>query len=400
MANDESPKIEPKIEPTLTSVSDAPSVVPTAEAATPDAVKREGSPAEIAKVDSKAVAPKSEDILAEVARANAKNNAFLKPDSILAEVARAKAAAAKPDSSVADAVSANAKPGAPKPDVSFPSASRLYIEPSAEKEPKLERKPKPEAKPEQTPEAKRQAYRSSVVVRMPPAGSASDAGVVVKPNVTRLALVAALMAIAASFGAVGGSVGVAKFGPIFASAPPPVAPVAKDNVAEEVKALKDTVAQLRATTKSLSDNLAALKSTVATSNTAQNTQISKVSDALDRVEKAQADLRKTAAATAAPVHMASTTQATAATSDVTGSVKQQQPVPMVLGEPPQYLKPPVVPGWVLRRVYDGAALIEGRDGIIEVETGTITPGLGRIEGIKRQDGRWVVVTSRGLVIGR
>jgi hypothetical protein len=219
--------------------------------------------------------------------------------------------------------------------------------------------------------------------------------------VTRLALVAALMAIAASFGAVGGSVGVAKFGPIFASAPPPVAPVTKDTVAEEVKALKDTVAQLRQTTKSLSDNLAGLRSTVATSNTAQNTQISKVADALDRVEKAQADLRKTAAAapTAAPAHMASTTQATAATSDVTGSVKQQ-PVPMVLGEPPQNLKPPVVPGWVLRRVYDGAALIEGRDGIIEVETGSVTPGLGRIEGIKRQDGRWVVVTSRGLVIGR
>jgi len=79
--------------------------------------------------------------------------------------------------------------------------------------------------------------------------------------------------------------------------------VAKDNVAEEVKALKDTLAQLRATTKSLSDNLAALKNTVSTSNTAQNTQISKVSDALDRVEKAQTDLRKTAAATAAPVHM-------------------------------------------------------------------------------------------------
>jgi len=220
---------------------------------------------------------------------------------------------------------------------------------------------------------------------------------------TRLALVAALMAIAASFGAVGGSVGVAKFGPFFASAPPPVAPVAKDNVADEVKALKDTVAQLRATTRSLSDNLAALKNTVATSNTAQNTQISKVSDVLDRVEKAQADLRKTAAATpvtAAPAHMASTTQATAAASDVTGSVKQQTPVPMVLGEPPQNLKPPVVPGWVLRRVYDGAALIEGRDGIIEVETGTITPGLGRIEGIKRLDGRWVVLTSRGLVIGR
>jgi hypothetical protein len=396
MANDESPKIEP----TLTSVGDAPSVVPSAEISTPAAAKPESSAAETAKVDARPAAPKPEDILAEVARANARNSAFLKPDTILAEVARAKAAAAKPESSVADATTANAKPNVPKPDASLPPASRLYIEPSAE--PKLERKPKPEVRDEPTPEAKRQAYRSSVVVRMPPGGSsaASDAGVVVKPNVTRLALVAALVAIAASFGAVGGSVGVAKFGPMFASAPPPVAPVIKDNVAEEMKALKDTVAQLRATTKSLSDNLAALKNTVSTSNTAQNTQISKVSDALDRVEKAQADLRKTAAtATAAPTHMASTTQATAAASDVTGSVKQQQ-VPMVLGEPPQNLKPPVVPGWVLRRVYDGAALIEGRDGIIEVETGTITPGLGRIEGIKRQDGRWVVVTSRGLVVGR
>ena len=72
----------------------------------------------------------------------------------------------------------------------------------------------------------------------------------------------------------------------------------------------------------------------------------------------------------------------------------------VLGDPPTTLKPPIVQGWVLRRVYDGAALIEGRDGIIEVEPGIVAPGLGRIEGIKRQDGRWVVVTSRGLVVGR
>ena len=52
---------------------------------------------------------------------------------------------------------------------------------------------------------------------------------------------------------------------------------------------------------------------------------------------------------------------------------------MVLGDPPTTLKPPIVQGWVLRRVYDGAALIEGRDGIIEVEPGIVAPGLGRIE---------------------
>jgi hypothetical protein len=35
-----------------------------------------------------------------------------------------------------------------------------------------------------------------------------------------------------------------------------------------------------------------------------------------------------------------------------------------------------------------------------VEPGMVVPGLGRIESVKRQDGRWVVATSRGLVVGR
>lgn len=221
--------------------------------------------------------------------------------------------------------------------------------------------------------------------------------VAARPRATRFALLAASVAIAASFGAIGGSLGVAKFGPMLTSAPPQVA-VTKDNVAEEVKALKDTVAQLRGTTKSLSDNLAALKTSVNTSNNAQNTQIGKIAETLDRVEKGQAEQRKAAAAAVAPAHAAST-QATTAVTETTGSI-QKQAVPMVLGDPPTTLKPPILQDFVLRRVYDGAALIEGRNGIIEVEPGSTAPGLGRIEAIKRQDGRWVVVTSRGLIVQR
>jgi hypothetical protein len=199
---------------------------------------------------------------------------------------------------------------------------------------------------------------------------------------TRFALLAASVAIAASFGAVAGSLGVAKLGPALSPAPVAVVP-AKEHVADEVKALKESVAQLRATTKSLSDNLAALKTTVASTGAQSN----KIAETLERLEKGQTEQRK-----------ASTTQAA---SETTGSITQKQAaVPMVLGDPPTTLKPPIVQGWVLRRVYDGAALIEGRDGIIEVEPGIVAPGLGRIEGIKRQDGRWVVVTSRGLVVGR
>jgi len=158
-----------------------------------------------------------------------------------------------------------------------------------------------------------------------------------------------------------------------------------------VKALKDTVAQLRATTNKLSDNFTALKTTVTTAS-AQN---GKIAEALDRIEKSQAEQRKAATAAAAPA---------VSTTEVTGSIGQKQAaapaapaVPMVLGTPPTTLKPPAVPGFVLRRVYDGAALIEGRDGMIEVEPGMVAPGLGRVEAIKREDGRWVVVTARGIV---
>ena len=206
----------------------------------------------------------------------------------------------------------------------------------------------------------------------------------------RFALLAACVAIAASFGAIGGSLGVAKFGPMISPAPAPapvaVAPVQKENVAEEVKALKETVVQLRTATRTLSENLAALKTSVNTSNTAQNTQIGKIAETLERVEKGQTEQRKTIAAAAA---------STAHAQDITGSIAKPQTT-----DPNNALKNSIVQGWVLRRVYDGAALIESRDGIIEVEPGSIAPGLGRIEGIKRQDGRWVVMTSRGLVIGR
>ena len=100
---------------------------------------------------------------------------------------------------------------------------------------------------------------------------------------TRFALLAACVAVAASFGAVGGSLGVAKFGPMISSAPPAAAPVAKEHLADEVKALKDTVAQLRATTNKLSDNFTALKTTVTTAS-AQN---GKIAETLERIEKAR-----------------------------------------------------------------------------------------------------------------
>lgn len=63
-------------------------------------------------------------------------------------------------------------------------------------------------------------------------------------------------------------------------------------------------------------------------------------------------------------------------------------------------RPKVVEGWVLRDVGRGGALIEGRGGLYEVYTGDPVPGLGKVDAIKKQDGRWVVYTTKGLVVAR
>ncbi len=37
-------------------------------------------------------------------------------------------------------------------------------------------------------------------------------------------------------------------------------------------------------------------------------------------------------------------------------------------------------------------------GIIEVDQGDMIPGLGRVDAIRKENGRWVVVTSKGLIV--
>jgi hypothetical protein len=293
-----------------------------------------------------------------------------------------------------------------------PVAAEAKAEVSAEKLPDA---PQLDATPQAELETKPEANVTFLpAIRKAPDATRDDAGfkatgpeIVMKPRGSaRFGLLAACIAIAASFGAVAGSLSVAKLGPMFPPPPPaPVvqAPVKDEAVAAEMKALRDTVTQLRTATRTLSENLASLKGSLTTSNTVQNQQIAKLTDSLERVEKAE---QRRAAATATTTTAAVTASRQASASDVTGSIaaKPHSTLAPGPGAPPEAqaaaLRQAVVQGWVLRRVYDGAALIEGRDGIIEVEPGDVAPGLGRIEAIKRHDGRWAVVTARGLIVGR
>jgi hypothetical protein len=298
-------------------------------------------------------------------------------------------------------VEATADATAEAPADKLPEAPKLASAPKAEVETKPEANSKPEATVTFLP-----AIRKPDAKREDASFKAAGPEIVMKPRGSaRFGLLAACIAIAASFGAVAGSLSVAKLGPMFAPPPPATvvqAPVKDEALAAEVKALRDTITQLRTATRTLGENFAALKSSTTTANASQNQQIAKLSESMERVEKAEQ--RRAAAPTTTTAAVAASRQAAA--SDVTGSIaaKPQSTLAPGPGATPEAqaaaLRPSVVQGWVLRRVYDGAALIEGRDGIIEVEPGDVAPGLGRIEAIKRQDGRWTVVTARGIVVGR
>ena len=61
-------------------------------------------------------------------------------------------------------------------------------------------------------------------------------------------------------------------------------------------------------------------------------------------------------------------------------------------------RPPVVKDWSIRFVVDGYVYVQGRSGIYEVVPGAPLPGLGPVQSVKQQDGRWVVATPKGLIV--
>jgi hypothetical protein len=64
-------------------------------------------------------------------------------------------------------------------------------------------------------------------------------------------------------------------------------------------------------------------------------------------------------------------------------------------------KPPIVDGWVLTSVgRRGNAIVASRNGYYEVYPGDPLPGVGRVQDIRYQSGRWVVVTPKGLIVRR
>jgi hypothetical protein len=216
----------------------------------------------------------------------------------------------------------------------------------------------------------------------------------------RLSALAAIVALATVTGAIGGALATAGFGHFITGEEPQA-------TANRTHALENSLTRIES-------DIAALKTNIERSTKGDTTQFAKVNDRIDKLEKAQAEptaklakisetlekLRVAAASTPAPSPAPVTTTAPAqvAAKDTTGSISNAA-VPLPAPKP-EIARLPTVEGWVLRDVANGAALIEGRQGIYEVYAGDPVPGVGRVDAIRKQDGHWVVVTSRGLIVAR
>lgn len=58
---------------------------------------------------------------------------------------------------------------------------------------------------------------------------------------------------------------------------------------------------------------------------------------------------------------------------------------------------PPARGYVLRRVSDGLAMVEGPSGLRQAVPGTVLPGAGRVISIRYTGAGWVVVTSETII---
>jgi len=172
----------------------------------------------------------------------------------------------------------------------------------------------------------------------------------------RFLMLAATLAFAAAFGSFVGS--VSGSGLIEFIAPPRPAP----GVENTTQALQEMKAQLA--------EIGAIKASLESEVRNSAGQYAKIADRLDQLD------RRVASAT-----------------DITGSVPNAAP-----SAETSKLADRILQDWVVDDVQNGRALVESRyGGVFDVGAGSVLPGLGRVDSIKRQDGQWIVLTARGTI---
>jgi hypothetical protein len=256
------------------------------------------------------------------------------------------------------------------------AAPKADTPPAAEAKPVEMPKPAEMSKPAEFPKPRDTAAPAAAPDKPAIAAVASE----VSQRTNRFALLAATVALCGAIGAMTGALAMSGIAWLGSSSTPAVAsPMAAIDLSN------------------LQAEIAALKSSIEANARSANTQFSKISARIDHIDRAYAEpVAKLSKAVEA------LQRRNGAAPDVTGTVTPPRSAavasPPVL--PSATPRTQIVDDWTLRGVNRGMAYIQNnrRRGIIEVARGDIVPGLGRIEAIQRKEGRWVVVTARGMIV--
>jgi len=186
---------------------------------------------------------------------------------------------------------------------------------------------------------------------------------ILRPRHKRYAVLAASIAIAAALGAVVGTAASGGF------SKPPTIDVA---AVEENKAMQQSVARL-------TKEITSLKTSLEAANKSASSQIAKISERLNR---------ESANITAS---IPTPQQATPASAPL----PSPRPEAASVDSAPRMA---ILTDWSIRETRDGYVYVQGHGDIYQVVRGAPLPGLGPVEQIKRQDGRWLVVTPKGIIV--
>jgi hypothetical protein len=209
-----------------------------------------------------------------------------------------------------------------------------------------------------------------------------------QPRSWRFAMLAATVALAAALGSFIGAMSASGIAHLTSA---PVAPVAT----VPASSMTDAGSILRAL-KSQTAELAAIKAGLDGAIRTTNVQYSSISDRLDRVEHFTAD----PAMAAKLAHIAETVDRLDklnAAPETTSSIATVAPTNTLPAEPK--ITDRILQDWIVQDVRGDRALVESRyGGVFDVSVGSVLPGLGHVQSVKRQDGQWIVVTERGTIM--
>jgi hypothetical protein len=177
----------------------------------------------------------------------------------------------------------------------------------------------------------------------------------------------------------------------------------------EIRNLRETVTQLRRQVSSVSESLDGLRAAVDLSSRATNDRFGRFAENLDRIERVSSSSTAKLDKLAQVQSQAPAAAPTSATTPQSRPAAQEMPVmvsaayaPEITGSvpAPERTATPrkVVKGWSVRQAYEGIAILEGPNGVVEAVLGQQVPGLGRIEEIKTENGHLMVLSSSGAIL--